>query len=232
MILRRFGTTRVLGVLAVFVLGVPLAAAGQTNGGNGWSAPRTADGQPNLQGVWAHNSVTPLERPEALAGRDTLTAEELARVQARAAELFSQDAGDAAFGDQFFQAALEKLDTFTSSDAGTGNYNQFWLADRDFNNRTSLIVDPPDGRLPPSTPAAIAATKERSDGRLRPAAWTVDRGLSERCITFGLPNLLAGYNSYYQIFQTKDHVAILQELIHDVRIIPLDEHPHVGDDIQ
>ena len=232
MILRRFGTTRVLGVLAVFVLGVPLAAAGQTNGGNGWSAPRTADGQPNLQGVWAHNSVTPLERPEALAGRDTLTAEELARVQARAAELFSQDAGDAAFGDQFFQAALEELDTFTSSDAGTGNYNQFWLADRDFNNRTSLIVDPPDGRLPPSTPAAIAATKERSDGRLRPAAWTVDRGLSERCITFGLPNLLAGYNSYYQIFQTKDHVVILQELIHDVRIIPLDEHPHVGDDIQ
>ena len=74
--------------------------------------------------------------------------------------------------------------------------------------------------------------KSRATARGRPAAWTEDRGLSERCITFGLPNLLAGYNSYYQIFQTDDHVVIQQELIHTTRVIPLDDRPHVRDEIR
>ena len=223
----RIRTVIALGTVLTMPL-LPAAALGQSSE---WTLPRTADGHPDLQGIWGNNAVTPLERPESLADQATLTDEELAQVQATAERLFAQDAGDAVFGDQFFNVAVTDPETFTSTDGGTGNYNQFWLVERDFDNRTSLIVDPPDGRLPPTTSAAQMAADTARAGRGRPAAWTVDRGLSERCITFGLPNLLAGYNSYYQIFQTADHVVIEQELIHTTRIIPIDGRPHVDDGI-
>ena len=216
--------------VAIALLLAPAVAAAQSSGA--WSPPRTADGHPDIQGIWGNNSVTPLERPESLADRETLTDEELARVQATAEDLFAQDAGDAAFGDQFFNVAVSGAESFTSTDGGTGNYNQFWLVEREFDNRTSLIVDPPNGRLPASTHAATLAAETARARRDVPAAWTVDRGLSERCITFGLPNLLAGYNSYYQILQTADHVVIEQELIHTTRIIPIDNRAHVHDNIQ
>ena len=228
MMTRNVGAVPILtGALAI-VTWLPVAVAGQSGT---YAPPRTADGHANLQGIWGSNSVTPLERPDALADQASLTAEELARVEATANTLFAQDAGDAVFGDQFFNVAITSPETFTSSDGGTGNYNQFWLVERDFDTRTSLIIDPPNGKLPPATGAARAAGELARAGRGRPAAWTQDRGLSERCITFGLPNLLAGYNSYYQILQTGDHVVIEQELIHTTRIIPLDGRPHVSDDI-
>ncbi|MDP6579795.1 MAG: hypothetical protein QF681_03985 [Vicinamibacterales bacterium] len=216
-------------IVVTGVIGLPLATTGQTDS---YTPPRTADGRPDLQGIWGSNSITPLERPDSLGNKATLTAEELARVEATANTLFAQDAGDAAFGDQVFNVALTNPDSFTSSDGGTGNYNQFWLVERDFSNRTSLIIDPPNGKLPPTTLAAKAGARAAEAGRGRPAAWTADRGLSERCVTFELPNLLAGYNSYYQILQTVDHVVIEQELIHTTRIIPLDGRPHVPDDIR
>lgn len=218
-------TTAVLAV----VLALPVAAAGQ---GSSYVPPRTGDGHPDLQGIWGNNSVTPLERPDSLADKSALTEEELAQVEETANRLFALDAGDAVFGDQFFNVAVTDPESFTSSDGGTGNYNQFWLVEREFNTRTSLITDPPNGKLPPTTSAAKMAVATRAAGRERPAAWTADRGLSERCITFGLPNLLAGYNSYYQILQTAEHVVIEQELIHTTRIIPLDGRPHVGDDVR
>ena len=224
---RPFHAVTAPGALLAALL-APAVALGQPSD---WTVPRNEHGHPDLQGIWGNNAVTPLERPESLGDRATLTAEELARVQTTAEELFALDAGDAAFGDQFFNVALTAPETFTSSDGGTGNYNQFWLVERDFDNRTSLIVDPPDGRLPRRTPAAQRAVEAARANRGRPAAWTDDRGLSERCITFGLPNLLAGYNSYYQIFQTADHVVIEQELIHTTRIIPIDDRPHIDHDI-
>jgi hypothetical protein len=194
--------------------------------------PRTVDGQPDLQGVWANNNATPLERPAALAGRALLTDAEVAALKAKAAELFSGD-GDAAFGDDVFLAVLSGVKKFGSSDTTTGNYNQFWIVDRDFDNRTSLITDPPDGRLPPMTPEA---QKRRASLQLdraqRGSDGPEDRTLSERCITFGAPRLGAAYNSYFQIFQTRDHVAILMETIHDARIIPLDGRPHVGQNVR
>jgi hypothetical protein len=119
----------------------------------GWTASRTIDGQPDLQGTWANNTVTPLERPAELVGRPTLTDAEVATLKARSARLFDGE-GDAAFGDQLFATLLTNPDTFTSSDGKTGDYNQFWLPDRVFENRTSLVTDPADGRIPPMLPAA------------------------------------------------------------------------------
>ncbi len=223
----------VIGVAAWAMLLVPVAGGAQSSPEEQWTAPRLPDGRPDLQGVWANNTATPLERPEILGDKATLTDEELARLEARYAELFASGESDAAFADSVFVAALGDRDTFSSRDAATGNYNQFWLVDREFDNRTSLVIDPPTGRLPAFTPAA----QRRIDARIahladNPASSWTDRRLQERCITFGMPNLFAGYNTYYQIIQTPDHVVFLHEMIHDARIIPLDGAPHVDDAIR
>jgi len=190
-----------------------------------WKVTRTADGQPDLQGTWANNNATPLERPTELAGKATLSEAEVATLKARSARLFSGD-GDAAFGDQLFVALLTNPDKFVSSDGRTGDYNQFWLPDRVFDNRTSLITDPPDGRIP----ALVAGAQGRiaAEAAARPALprGPEDRSMSERCITFGVPRTQPAYMSYYDIVQSKDAVVFRMETIHDARVIPLDGHPH------
>ena len=223
-------------LLIIFTLGTVLGAtplfAQSAASSNDWTAPRTSFGQPDLQGVWANNNATPLQRPEVLGNRQYLTDEELSAIQSRAAELFALDAGDAAFGDSVFTAALAEVQNFTSRDRATGNYNQFWMVERDWDNRTSLITSPPNGRLPNRTPAAQMRTSAASTKRQRHAVWTDDRSLGERCLSFGTPRLGAGYNSYYQLFQTPDHVVIQMEMAHDARIIPLDGRPHADDSIR
>ena len=160
-----------LGLLAAVTGGpaagqAPPAAATTAAAPKTWTAPRTPWGHPDLQGVWANNSATPLERPKELAGKEFLSPEEVATLQARAARIF-EGGGDAAFGDSIFQTALVNGEGFRSRDGQTGSYNQFWMVDRDFDNRTSLIVDPPDGRMPRLTPeaekrrAALAAIRQR-----------------------------------------------------------------------
>ena len=236
---RFLGSLVAVGVTAVSLMSVTIAAqapraaktAKTTAAPKAWTPPRTSDGQPSLEGVWSNNSVTPLERPKQLAGRPYLTDEELAALKKRADELFNGD-GDAAFGDSIFETVLANAAKFVSTDGRTGDYNQFWLVARDWDNRTSLIVDPPDGRLPPLTPQAQAKQSAGEAARQRPAAGPEDRSLSERCITFGVPRLGAAYNSYYQFVQTPQYVAIYQETIHDARIIPLDGRPHVEQNIR
>ena len=223
---------RVVGVtvVALVALGpVPAAAQASTDG---WTVSRTPDGQPDLEGVWANKSVTPLERPDAWAGKTTLTDEDLAELKAAVAAVTASGL-DAQFGDQLVQAALAGISDADSYDT-TGNYNQFWLADRDFDHhRTSLVIDPADGKIPPRTSDAERAGRGVPSPIIAPKAdsWA-DRPLSERCLTFGVPNLLAGYNSYYQIIQSRDHVVILMEMIHDARVIPIDGPPHVSDEIR
>ena len=160
------------GVIALTLLVIPVDMAAQDNN---WTLPRTADGHPDLQGVWANNNATPLERPEEWAGKDTLTEEELAALQVAATE--AVDDGDALFGDQLVLAAIERTKA-GSYDPTTGNYNQFWIADRDFNNRTSLGVDPPDGRIPAMTSSGQARAKMiRDHRRLHPTLRSEQRSV-------------------------------------------------------
>ena len=219
-----------LVVAAAIVVVGPIEAAGQAAvpTSDGWTVPRTADGQPDLQGVWASDSATPLERPEQLADKAFLTDEELATLQARAAVLFNGET-DAAFGDSVFRAVLEDAPDFSSRDTETGNYNQFWLIDRWFDNRTSMIVDPADGRIPPLTPEAQERRQESAQARRprdEPPSGPEDLG-GMRCLGGGVPMTGRGYNSNYQIVQSPGHVAILMEMQHDTRIIPLDGRPHL-----
>ena len=216
-------------VLAAVGWLAPAAAAAQSTEA-GWVVSRTPDGHADLQGVWANNNVTPLERPEAWAGKETLSDEELAALRQSAANAVGD--GDALFGDQLVLAAIEGIEA-TSYDPTTGNYNQFWIADRDFTNRTSLVVDPPDGRIPAVTPEAQERFRDAVGYRREhPADSYTDRPLQERCVTYGLPRLGAGYNNYYQIFQNANHVVFLNEMIHDARVIPLTGAPHLPEPVR
>jgi len=228
-----------LGALAVAValvcLVMPVSAqsgkAAATPAAKAWAPPRAPDGHPDISGVWAHNAATPFERPKELAGREFLTPEEVANLKKNAAELFNGDT-DAAFGDSVFLAALRKTDNFKSTDS-TGNYNHFWLVDRDFDNRTSLITVPKDGRLPAMTENATKAQAVAAEHRkAHPYDGPEDIDLSLRCITGSVPMFGAGYNNYYQIVQSPTFVGINMEMRHDLRVIPISNRPHVASDIK
>jgi hypothetical protein len=201
-----------LAVATLAISSTPVAAQQPGPATNAYKAPRTVDGQPDLQGVWANNAATPLERPKELEGRTTLTDAEVAALKARAAVLFNGD-GDAAFGDDIFINALRDAKDFKSYDKQVGNYNHFWIVDRPIDNRTSLITDPADGKVPSYTAAAqkqveafLAKNKDVSEGvagNNNSAEGPEDFGLGHRCISFGVPRLGAGYNSYYQIVQSR-----------------------------
>ncbi len=201
-----------LGMVALVVMTVLVAtaASGQTRapGGeadtpSGWTAPRTAWGAPDLQGVWDYRTMTPLQRPREFAGKTVMSDEEAAAFQARTLE--------------------EQADY----DRSPSVHAKWWLdygkeltADR----RTSLIVDPPDGRIPPRTDAArerSAVSAERR--RAHPADAAEYRSLGERCLTFGTPRLPGAYNNNYLLLQTPDYVVIHSEMIHDTRVVPLDD---------
>ena len=217
------------GIVAAVVLATAAHLSGQAARSEPYVAPRTVNGQPDMQGVWANNTVTPLQRPEQFGNRATMTDAELAKMKATAKQL--QDGGDAFFGDELFSAALAGKDKFSSSDTQTGNYDQSWLSERIWDNRTSLIIDPPDGRIPPTVPGyaerarAERAAAQRGKG---PADAAQDLGLGTRCIHFGTPLLMAGYESYFSLVQSPDAVVVRTEMIHDARVIPLDKRPRLS----
>ncbi len=224
------------GVLAVAfglaagaaTLAAQAVASRSSSASRKWVLQRTPEGHPDLQGVWANNTVTPLQRPKQWEDKALLTDAEVADLQKFAAQIVEND-GDAQFGDGFILAVLNRIAKPNSYDPGTGNYNQFWVVDRDWHDRrTSLIVNPPDGKIPPLTP----------EGQKRRAAEVEHRKvhafedpevfpMGERCVNFGVPRLQAGYNSYLQIVQAPGYVTIMSEMAHDARVIPLDGRPHL-----
>ena len=177
--------------------------------------PRNAIGQPDLEGIWTNATLTPLERPRELAGKAFFTKEEAAEYERQARERNNAD----------------RRDRNAEADLAVG-YNDAWW-DRGTTivstRRTSLIVDPADGRIPPLTPEAQQRAAARAEARrAHPADGPEDLTIADRCITRGNngpPMLQAGYNNNYQIVQTRDYVMILIEMMHDARIIALDGRP-------
>jgi hypothetical protein len=180
-----------------------------------WTPPRTPWGEPDLEGIWSYATITPLERPAEQAGREVLSDEEVAAV------------------DEEARTGADRRDGTPEADLARA-YNALYYDRGKSLGRTSLIVDPPDGRLPPLTPEGQRRRAARAEYlRAHPADTWEDRPLQERCITYhGVPPLPTGYNNTYQIFQTPGQVAILDENIHDVRWIPLDGRAHVGQKIR
>jgi hypothetical protein len=216
----------VMCILAGLVLSATVVVSGQS--GKSWSVPRMPDGRPDFQGVWANNGMTPLERPKQFGLRATMTDAELADLKKRAAALM--DGGDAFFADELVTAAIDGKTRFSSSDTQVGNYDQSWLSDRVWDNRTSLIIDPPDGRIP--APAPGAAERARAQAAAAQARGPADRAqdlsLGTRCVSYGTPNIRAGYQSYFEITQGPGVVALRTEMIHDARIFSIAGAPHIS----
>jgi hypothetical protein len=225
-----------LGVPALLIAALPLApvtANGQARTATAkpntpkstknWTPPRTPDGQPDLQGIWSNATITPLERPDEVAGKSALTEKEAAEYEKEVVQRTNVDRREGIVG--------------TEADVARA-YNNFWY-DRGTKTvgtrRTSLIVDPPDGKIPPLTTEAQRRVADHDLRRARPAEGPEDRSLSERCIlwqTAGPPMLPSGYNNNYRIVQNRGYVMIFNEMIHDARIIPLDGRPHLPQNIR
>jgi hypothetical protein len=203
----------VMGVVAL----VPGTVQGQTRANTAtekpYSAPRTPWGHPDLQGEWNNGTSTPLERPSALGDKAVLTDEETEELSEKQ------------------QAARENRDSRAGhgTDADVARaYNAYWFpVPGKAIGRTSLILDPPDGKVPALTPEGTKRAAAFAESRQRPPAGPEDRSLWERCITRGVPRLPGGYNNHFQIVQSQDSVVILIEMIHEARIIPLDGRPHL-----
>jgi hypothetical protein len=196
-----------------------------------WTPPRTADGQPDLQGVWLNSSATPLERPKALEGRATLTDAEVAELKQRAARLLADDTNDFPGGDSLFLAALGNVAQYKNPNRTTGTAAD--SIEREFDNRTSLIVEPPDGKIPWTPEGKRRYDAGVTAGQAAAAAGPEDLTNVIRCLTYGVPRLGvnnasgAGAMGYYQIVQAPGYVVFEYEAIHEGRIIPLYDKPHL-----
>jgi len=189
-------------IVIVLTISVSIAFGQSKSRAKQWTAPRTVDGQPDLQGVWTNATITPFERPAQLAGKAFLTEQEAAEIEK--------------------QSAKSKVDRPPAA-GDVGNYNQVWFDSGTkvvSTRQTSLVVDPPDGRVPVK-PAAEAKRDydlaHIGDSYEHMSVW-------DRCITRGVPGRMfpAGYNNAYQIVQSAGYVVIMSEMIHDARVIPID----------
>ena len=233
MIHRFFGSTNVVGIFVAVVLLASLAVAAQVPTqvrkpttpakAENWTVPRTPDGQPDLQGFWTNTTYTPLERPKNVT-KESYTEEEAVEAAKRAAEVEGEQTEPGTIPDVHYDFTQFGLDRSQGAMA--------------LNLRTSLIVDPADGKMPPLSVEGQKRAAARADARKRMGAATdavQNQPLSVRCIIMdraGPPMLAGAYNNNYQIVQVPGYVMILVEMIHDVRIIPIDGRPHLPQNVR
>jgi hypothetical protein len=204
-----------VGVTTVILSSPSIALGGQAPAqasGRRFAPPRTAEGRPDLQGTWNYASTTPLERPESMKGKPFLE-------EAEAAELVKRS-----------QAQRTAADSAPARAGDVGAYNQFWMdpGSASPDRRTSLITDPPDGRLPALTPEAQKRAAVHKAQLAQPAEGPEVRDAAERCIVgfnSGPPMVPVGYNQNMQLVQTLDNVVVFMEMVHDARIVPLTTRP-------
>jgi hypothetical protein len=219
-------------VVGVIVAAVSLSAQSRTPAADTWTATRTADGHPDLQGIWTTHTFTPLVRPARYALQEFLTDREAAELSA----LLTQDDVDPLVAGIFGASDDERRKRVVQNDP-THYDNALWLATPELkplsSNRTSLIYDPPDGKIPPTTPEA----RERLAVRRAAAGFDSyeNRPLQERCIIWaheGPPMLPPPYNDVLQIIQTSAYVIVFRELETAPRLIPIDGRPQLPDSIR
>lgn len=233
---RFLASLTVLAAVIALVALAPVPVAGQSKTAaaapkaKAWTPPRTPWGAPDLQGVWDYRTITPLQRPDSLAGKQVLTDEEAAAYEREENRRQNRDLVDLVRGNNQYPALAE---------GGVGGvvvpYNEFWY-DRGNkvigSKRTSLIVDPPDGKIPPRVRQASAGRQgggggEGGGGNNNAFANPEDLGLGLRCVARPLPRISGPYNNNVQIVQAPGYVVMTHEMAHDTRIIPLDGRPHL-----
>jgi hypothetical protein len=225
------------GVVGIFVAAVslprvpvaaqaptaPVKVTGPAKTAKPWTTPRTPDGQPDLQGFWTNTTYTPLERPKNVT-KEFYTEEEAFANIKRAADVEEEQTEPGTVADVHYDFTQFGLDRSQGAMA--------------LNLHTSLIVDPPDGKIPPMTAEGQKRAAARAEARKRMGAPTdaaQNLPLSVRCMIMdraGPPMLAGAYNNNYQIVQAPGYVMILVEMIHDVRIIPLDGRPHLPQNVR
>ena len=213
--MRRRRVVTVFVVAAVASL-VSFPAAGQPE--PGWTLPRTPAGQPDLQGSWSFATITPLQRPSEYTGRELLTDEEVSALNEDAAT----------------RASSERRGELSAQRDVDLAYDQFWWDRGTSDGRTSLIVDPPDGRIP-FTLEGRQRIGARGALRNRPARGPEDRSPGERCVHHtkaGPPMSAGGYNNHVRLLQTPDYVVLVTEQIHDARIIPMNGRAPIAGNIR
>ena len=204
--------TSTLGI----VLTVTLLSLGSLSAQD-YVVPRTVDGQPDLQGLWTNDTITPMERPASLEGREVLTPEEISELETNVAQ----------------RREFADNNIVVVKGGSLGSYNQVWLDSGDTvlsTGQTSLIVDPPNGRAPIRESAAAVRDyyfAHIEDDYVYHTVW-------DRCLTRGVPGsmLPAGYNNAYRFIQTPDTFTIVHEMIHDVRVIHLNKEDHIDDRVK
>ena len=224
--------------MLVIAIAIPLCLSAQSSQvakvtAKTWKPPRTSDGHPDLQGIWNYSTLTPVERPRDLAGKEFFSEKEAVEFERRALQTRNVDDNR-----ETKPTARGIVNGTVETEDLASAYNEFWW-DRGTkvgaNRRTSLVFDPPDGRIPPLTAQAqrrIAGLDERNQ---QLAEGPEDRPLSERCIlrpNSGPPMLPAGYNNNFRLIQVPGYVVIFNEQIHDARIVPTDGRPHLPQNVR
>ena len=221
---RRLQATGLAGAmtLGVMTLGVMTSPPAAAQSSPATDVPRTAWGAPDLGGVWDYRTITPLERPEEYGDRAFLTEEEVAELE-REAENREREADQAPARRA---AAIKEGENPLNV---VGCCNRFWLdygTQAQANRRTSLVIDPPNGRLPPQTPEGEQRRRNRGSFGTHAFEQIEDFSASDRCMsTLGVPIRPIAYNNNVQLFQTEDHLVMLVEMMYTARFIPIDDRP-------